>query len=658
MTRTMFRCKAPAFALALLVALSTVLAPRVVFGADDDKAEKQVNSPDLLPDGTIMYAEIASWSSWSKDFSKTSLAKIFAEPEVRQFLAGPFSQISYLIKKTTTANPNDPNAPVAPKPDPKDPATPNPLSTVLDIASQLTPGPFTVAVRFSPEDAAAGRLPAVALMAGITSNKDTDSAAAMIPGILDALLHNLKVDAVAVTDYQNIKLITIKRMAPNGKELTSAITFHNGRMIVASDVSLVTQILDGMAGTLPKKLSDSDTYKNCGLVGNEHLVAFLDVAGLKSAFAAMQKPLPDAPNQVDDFFVLAGLNKSIAVAWSLRMNGPAFESRTAIFSKGEREGLLGTLDEEPLSAAALKSVPAGTPLAVAFRLRAPRILPFIRQAVKAVQGSKGLENFDAIEKQLSGELGRDLDKDMQAALGGEVVVSSLAPVLENNNPLGALSAFTVAFSVKDAAKADELVGQLLTRFAKADPKADALKELDYEGAKIRYLPNRRMAGVIEFSPSFVVIDNRLLMAVDVPSLKRAIAVAKNGPSLTDSDAFKNALAGVGGKMGPMFSYVDWGFMYKSAFNVATGALKLIAPTDVLRDIGVDMNLIPETATVSQHLFPGLSVAQITPTGIVLTSRSPLPSFEVLSPPVAAVSAVFNTFKPFLVPAPEKKEEKK
>ncbi len=141
--------------------------------------------------------------------------------------------------------------------------------------------------------------------------KDFDQGLATI---LDSLLHTLKVESLAVTDYQNIKMITFKHTQPNGKDITSAITFHNGRMIFTTDVSLCTQILDGMAGTLAKKLSDTDTYKNCGLVGNEHLIAFLDVAGLKSAFAAMEKPLPDAPNQIDDFFVLAGLNKSIAMA--------------------------------------------------------------------------------------------------------------------------------------------------------------------------------------------------------------------------------------------------------------------------------------------------------------------------------------------------------
>ncbi len=113
-------------------------------------------------------------------------------------------------------------------------------------------------------------------------------------------------------------------------------------------------------------------------------------------------------------------------------------------------------------------------------------------------------------------------------------------------------------------------------------------------------------------------------------------------------------------MGPMFSYVDWGFIYRSVFSVGASALKLVAPTDVLRDIGVDMNLLPESTTISQHLFPGLSVAQITPSRRSCWPTSPqptLPSFEeVLSPPVAALSAVFNTFKPFLVVVEKPKDK--
>ena len=629
---------------ALLLGVILALNALALYAADE---EKQVSTPDILPEGTIMYAEIAPWAAWSRDFSKTSLAKIFAEPEVRQFLAGPFSQISYLIRRTTGQAPAE-----APKK--QDESVPNAFSTVMDVASQLTPGPFAVAVRFSPEDAQAGRMPAVAVIAGLAARKDFSN---VLP-LIDMVLQYLKFEAVQVTDYQGVKLITIKRPLANGKEVTSALTFHNGRMIVASDVTLCQQIIDGMAGTLARKLSGSETFKNCGLAGNEHLLAFLDVAGLKAAFGAMEKPPADAPNQIDDFFVLAGLNTSIAVAWSLHMNGPAFESRTAIFSKGEREGLLGTLDEEPLSAASIKAVPQGTPFAVGFRLRAQRILPFVRQAVKALQGVKGLEHFDEVEKQLNADLGRDLDKELQGALGGDVVVSSVAGA-ELVSPLSALSAVTMSLSVKDGNKADELLGQLLTRYAKSTGTGAAaeVKETEFDGAKIRYLPGRHMGGIVEISPAFVVVGDHLLIALDVPTVKKTINVLKNGPSLADGDTFKTALTGVGGKLGPMFSYVDWAFAYRSVFTVGASALKLIAPTDVLRDIGVDLNLLPETATVSQHLFPGLSVAHLTPSGIVLSSRSPLPSIEVLSPPLAAVSAVFNTFKPFLVTPELPKAEK-
>jgi len=67
-----------------------------------------------------------------------------------------------------------------------------------------------------------------------------------------------------------------------------------------------------------------------------------------------------------------------------------------------------------------------------------------------------------------------------------------------------------------------------------------------------------------------------------------------------------------------------------------------------------MNLLPSTETVSQHLFPGISVARITPNGVMMTSRSPLPSMEVIAPPMAAVTAVFASFRPFVMPDAPKK----
>ena len=631
--------------------------------AGEVREEKVPAIADVLPEGTIMFAEISPWANWSRDFSRTALAKVAAEPEVRTFFSGPFMQVSQLIKRATDAVPA-PGQPVAePKlgPKPNDPQTM--LTDFFRVMSDIARGPFSVGVRYSAEDAQAKRIPAVVMLLGIGDRRDMEATNNLLAGVVDELLKKWKVDAVSITDYQNNKLISITSDDKGQRRNLLTVAIYKGRLIASNEVKICTQVMDGLSGTLARKLSDSESYKATGLAGGEHLVAYLDVASLQKALGAAEKPLADTPNQLDDFFVLAGLNKTIAVAWSLRMSGAAFESRTAIFSKEERGGLLGTLSEEALSPDALKLCPAGTPLAAGFRLKPEKIMPFIRNAVKALQGAKGMENFTAIEKQLNTELGRDLEKDMRAAFGNELIITSLAG-MENTGPVGAVSAFTASLSVQDMKKADDLLVQVLTRVAaRNDPAgngANVLKEIEHDGAKIRYLLTPVAGGLIKFSPSFVLLNNRLVMALDVPTLKRSMRVLKDGATLADSPAFKTALNEVGGKMGPTFTYVDWGFLYKAVFNISTDAIKLVAPTDVLREIGLDMNLLPSTETVSQHLFPGLSVAHITPNGITMTSRSPLPSIEVLTPPMGAITAVFATFRPlFATPAePVKPAEKK
>ncbi len=82
-----------------------------------------------------------------------------------------------------------------------------------------------------------------------------------------------------------------------------------------------------------------------------------------------------------------------------------------------------------------------------------------------MQGDKGLEHFDQVEKQLSTELGRDLDKELQGAFGEEVVVSSSTGAKELNASLERHRGRSRRhFPVKDAAKTEELLTQLLTRF--------------------------------------------------------------------------------------------------------------------------------------------------------------------------------------------------
>jgi len=620
-------------------------------------AAQQLSTAEILPEGTIILTEIKPWAQWSKDFSQTAVARIFAEPEMREFLAGPLARISELIKRlrhAPAAAPVPPApapgaAPAAPPAAPAVPAAPEEKKTeepgacacALDFLSDFTPGPYAVAVRYSAEDAVAKRAPAMAIIIGAKEDKNLDMLSSLLPPLLD----NLKFKALTASFYKTPNGDTAQLLIATLAEKNLVLALHRNRLVLSNEILFCQQIMDGLSGALEKKLSASAPFKNCGLAGDEHLVAFLDVAGLKAALGAAENA-GEVHTKLDSIFTLAGLSQTGAAAWSLKLNGPVFESRTAIFSKGERTGLLGALAEEGLSAEALKVCPQNTPFATGFRVRSDRVMPFLCDAIKTIHGQKALDDFIAAEAQWNKEAARDLEKEVRATFGNEFVVASLAGQ-ENAGPLGTLSAFVVSLSVQDMQKAENLLDQVLTLVAaKQDPKGNAanvLKDLSFEGKKIRYMVTPRLLGLIEFSPAFVLQDNRLLMALDVPTVKRAMLLLKEGSALDSSPAFKAALESAGGNLGSMFNYVDWAAIYKAGFGLATNALKF-APADLLNQVGLDLNRAPTTEAVTRHLVPGLSIARVSSKGVVVSSRSPLPSLEVVMPPLAAITAVVASFR--------------
>ena len=82
---------------------AVLLVLAAVWPAAAEEAAKPVPIVEILPEGTIILAEIKPCAQWSRDFSQTALANIFGESEVKEFLAGPLSQISQLFKRILPA---------------------------------------------------------------------------------------------------------------------------------------------------------------------------------------------------------------------------------------------------------------------------------------------------------------------------------------------------------------------------------------------------------------------------------------------------------------------------------------------------------------------------------------------------------------------------
>jgi hypothetical protein len=218
-----------------------------------------------------------------------------------------------------------------------------------------------------------------------------------------------------------------------------------------------------------------------------------------------------------------------------------------------------------------------------------------------------------------------------------------------------MSACAASLTLKDKALAAKLLDDLLPRLAaKADAAGGGLKSIA-EPTVIRYYNASTAGGLIGVSPAFALVDDRLVIAVDVPSAKNAVRNIQKGHGLAESEAFTRALQASGGQLGSAFTYVDWGYIYKAAFSAGTSALRMINTTGILTRTGFDLNLLPSPDAVASNLCPGLSVVRVTNNGVFLASRSPLPSVEVLSPPLAGVTAVLASLKPAPAPAEQPKK---
>lgn len=627
-----------------------VFCATVFLGQCAVAAEAAPTSPppgQMLPQGTFLYLQVAPWKDFGASWDKTSLAKICADAEVQAFLSVPMNRLSALIRK---AFPKSQSAPQPPAQEDPNELT---LSKILSHMDEIMPGPSTLLMKYSAEDKQVGKLPAVALIVGsrdvggdvqalvaqlfqwlvpekgLSADKWTRRVQ-FIAAELNDMIMEISGKGVVTEQYQQATLRTI----PVNK-FTFTVVLHRQHLILSSDRELAKQLIDGLAGTLPLNLAAEKTYQVTGLSGGEHLSMYLDVKGLQAALALGQ-PAP----KIKDMLAQAGLDDLAAMAWSLRMNGSAFESRTALVTAGKRTGALGALDEQPISAEALRICRCQTPEAAGVRVKPEMIQTMVRGMISSISGSEAAQRFDAVDKKMAAK-GENLQSRFAEAFTGEFIITRYS---ERNAPVGALSTEVGTALIKDQAKAwallkDVMVGAVAER-QPPEKFDDVYVEHDFEGEKICYL--RPAVGHKGKPTLYAASGNFLLTATDMQVLKAALK-DMGTPKLTDSPDYHAGLAASGGKLGSLFFYNDWGQRYLKFFDLGAKTLKLAAAFDLLRGPGIDVNMLPAPESITKHLFPSLTNVQVTENAVVLVSRGPLPSPEVVGPPIAATAAVIASF---------------
>ena len=279
----------------------------------------------------------------------------------------------------------------------------------------------------------------------------------------------------------------------------------------------------------------------------------------------------------------------------------------------------GTVAAMTIDTSFLKWVPKD---AVSFSASTMNVASFYDTVVKGLQAYD--ENFAEMAlaqlAQLEGQLGFSIRQDLFGSFGDHYISWSM--------PMGTISsAPEVALLVK-INNQEKLVGALKNLTAMTDGML-AIEEGVKRGVKsyqvhINFDPSQGM-GINPFDmiqPTFAFKDGYMVVGFsasdvkrvfkrmdrddnpkgDIRSNKEFVAVAESIPQGVNS-----------------LTFTDWKANFESVYQLATGVLAFVPMPE---DVPIDMSLLPDSETLTQHLFASISYAKSDANGTETVDVSP------------------------------------
>ncbi|MCB9884405.1 MAG: hypothetical protein H6838_02880 [Planctomycetes bacterium] len=229
-----------------------------------------------------------------------------------------------------------------------------------------------------------------------------------------------------------------------------------------------------------------------------------------------------------------------------------------------------------------------------------------------------LQQLDGLEQQV----GFKVRDDLFGAFGDHYISWSM-PM----SSIGAAPEIGMLIKVNDG---ERLVKVLKSMTAMSNGMVD-LEEADKRGIKtyqlrVNFDPTNGMGGfnIFEmFTPTFAFKDGYLVGAFSASDVKRVFGRMdrEDDPKgdIRGNKEFAAAMAGVPASV-TGFSFTDWKAQFESVYQMATGLLALVPIGD---DVPIDLAMLPDSATLTKHLFGGVSYTTSDASGTLTTYTGPV-----------------------------------
>jgi hypothetical protein len=264
---------------------------------------------------------------------------------------------------------------------------------------------------------------------------------------------------------------------------------------------------------------------------------------------------------------------------------------------------------------------------------------------------KGVQAYDADMAemmladlaQMESQLGFTIRGDLLGSIGDHYIRWSM--------PMGTISAAPEMAVLVKVNSEENLVGALKNIAALSQGMIE-LEEATKRGLKSYQLivnsdpmDGMGMNPLEMFQPTFAFKDGYMVMGFSASDVKRVFKrMSREDNPKGDIRSNKQFMAiadqipeGVNS-----LSFLDWRADFESIYQMLTGVLAFIPMPE---DVPVDMSMIPDSETLTQHLYAGLSYSKADANGSVTVSISPFgPETFALSVAAAAVGAGFLSYQ--------------
>lgn len=586
-------------------------------------AASQVALRDALPENTILYLGAPHMDQSLAEMRDMPLMRMWEEPEVQDFLADALQmaemQWDQLMQMAQGMHENG-----------QLPFKPEELLElrVHGMAAALTKLDLSV----DGDDV----MPHI----GFVAQLDFGNTAESWNGVIHFLLQMLKGKAgddltLQETEVAGSKLVTL---VPNETKMSLNFGFVGNGIVFGTDHDEVKTVISNLASG-QKALSASENFTAT--------FSQLDNAGAEMEFFLQPKPIfdflftalgvakqkGDLPEMIDIDGIARALDAlgvhSLKTMGSTSMYTPRGEGESAmsvrksfmLAPKDQRKGLFATANKS-LEMDFLRWVPKDVASFSAMTFDLGSAWDGVVNALKAYdeeQAEQWLGTLAGYEEQF----GVNVREDLLGSIGSEFMMWSM--------PTAAMMMgtpeVTMLLEVPDP---ERLVSTLETLFKMSEGMVELDKStrrgIDVYTIQVNYDPTGGGMGMNPldmFAPTFSFKDGYLVAGFTVGDVKRAFKRMdrEDDPSgdIRSNSEFVPYLEQLPQSGVVSLSFQDWKADFESIYQALTGMAAFIPMND---DIPIDLSLLPDVATLTQHLFGSVSWATLDDTGFHAMSQGP------------------------------------